>query len=105
MNASYDWIRAFVPIEATPAQVRDLLTTHTAVVEELVSLRSDLAAIVVARVAEAGRHPDSDHLWLTKVDAGGGELLEVVCGAANVTAGKLYPFASIGVTLPNGMKI
>lgn len=105
MNASYEWLRAFVPIEATPAQVRDLLTTHTAVVEELVALRSDLAAIVIARVTEAGRHPDSDHLWLTKVDAGGGEQLEVVCGAANVTAGKLYPFASVGVTLPNGMKI
>ena len=65
MNASYEWLRAFVPIDATPAQLRDMLTTHTAVVEELVPLRSDLAAIVVARVTEAGPHPDSDHLWLS----------------------------------------
>jgi phenylalanyl-tRNA synthetase beta chain len=54
---------------------------------------------------EAGRHPDSDHLWLTKVDAGGGQLLEVVCGAPNVTRGALYPFAPVGTTMPNGMKI
>jgi phenylalanyl-tRNA synthetase beta chain len=106
MNASYEWLKAFIPdLEATPAKVRDLLTEHTTTVDELVQLRSDLAAIVVARVAAAARHPDSDHLWVTQVDAGDGQLLEVVCGAQNVTAGKLYPFASIGTTLPNGVKI
>ena len=104
MNVSYEWLRAFVPIDATPTQLRDLLTAHTAAVEGLVPLRSDLAPIVVARVAEVARHPDSDHLWVTKVDAGG-ELLEVICGAPNVTAGALYPFASVGTTMPNGMKI
>jgi phenylalanyl-tRNA synthetase beta chain len=105
MNASYEWLKAFVATDATPPQLRDLLTAHTATVEELVSLRTDLAPIVVARVVEAGKHPDSDHLWLTKVDAGGGELLEVVCGAPNVTVGALYPFAPIGTTMPNGMKL
>ncbi len=105
MNVSYEWLRAFVPIDATPTQLRDLLTAHTAAVEGLVPLRSDLAPIVIARVAEASRHPDSDHLWVTQVDAGGGELLEVVCGAPNVTVGALYPFAAVGTTMPNGMKI
>jgi len=105
VNASYEWLRAFVPLDASPAQLRELLTAHTATVDELVPMRSDLAPIVVARVVEAGRHPDSDHLWLTKVDAGSGDLLEVVCGAPNVTVGALYPFASVGTTMPNGMKI
>jgi phenylalanyl-tRNA synthetase beta chain len=107
MNVSYEWLRAFVPLDATPTQLRDLLTAHTAAVEGLVPLRSDLAPIVVARVMEATRHPDSDHLWLTKVDAGGGngESLEVICGAPNVTVGALYPFATVGTTMPNGMKI
>ena len=104
MNASYEWLRAFVDTGTSPAQLRDLLTAHAATVEDLVPLRQDLAAIVVGRVVEAGRHPDSDHLWLTKVDAGG-ELQEVVCGAPNVTQGALYPFAPVGTTMPNGMKI
>ena len=90
--------RAFVPLDATPTQLRDLFTAHTATVDELVALRTDLAPIVVARVVEAQHHPDSDHLWLTKVDAGEKELLEVICGAPNVTAGKLYPFAPVGTT-------
>ncbi len=104
MNASYEWLRAFVDVDASPVQLRDLLTAHAATVEDLVPLRQDLAAIVVGRVVEAGRHPDSDHLWVTKVDAGG-ELQEVICGAPNVTQGARYPFAPVGTTMPNGMKI
>jgi phenylalanyl-tRNA synthetase beta chain len=105
MNASHEWLLAFVPIDATPSQLRDILTAHTATVEELVPLRTDLAPIVVARVEAAERHPDSDHLWVTKVNAGNGELLDVICGAPNVTAGKLYPFAPVGTTMPSGLKI
>ena len=104
MNASYEWLREFVAVDLTPAQLRDLLTNHSATVEELQALRGDLTPIVIGRVLEAGRHPDSDHLWLTKVDAGA-EPLEVVCGAPNVTVGALYPFAPVGTTMPNGIKI
>jgi phenylalanyl-tRNA synthetase beta chain len=105
VNASYNWLRAFVDFKETPQQLRDLITSRVATVDELVSLRADLENIVVARVVEEGPHPDSDHLHVTKVDAGTGELLDVVCGAPNVTAGKLYPFAKSGTVMPNGMKI
>jgi phenylalanyl-tRNA synthetase beta chain len=105
MNASYEWLRAFVPFQLTPTELRDLLTSRCATVDDLVSLREDLRDVVIARVVEASRHPNSDHLWVTKVDAGGGAQLDVVCGAANVTAGTLYPFAPVGAVLPGGVKI
>ena len=105
MNVSYAWLRAFVPFDQTPAQLRDLITAHVATVDELVPLRQDLAAIVVARVVEEAPHPDSDHLHVTRVDDGSGVLLDVVCGAANVTAGKLYPFARTGTVIPTGLKL
>jgi phenylalanyl-tRNA synthetase beta chain len=105
MNASYEWLKAFVPFEQSAVQLRDLITAHVTTVDELVTLRADLADIVVARVVEEAPHPDSDHLHVTKVDAGTGTLLDVVCGAANVTAGKMYPFAKSGVTLPGGLKL
>lgn len=105
MNVSYEWLRAFVPFEQSPAELRTLLTAHVATVDELVALRNDLAAIVIARVVEEAPHPDSDHLHVTKVDAGTGTLLDVVCGAPNVTAGKMYPFAMTGTVLPGGLKI
>ena len=105
MNASYQWLRDFVDIDLTPAQLRDLITMRCATVDDVVALRDDLSDIVIGRVVEAGRHPDSDHLWVTKVDAGGGALRDVVCGAPNVVQGALYPFAPVGATLPGGLKI
>ncbi len=105
MNASHEWLRDFVPSDLSPRAVRDALTTRCATVEEMRPVRQDLGDIVIGRVTEAARHPESDHLWITKVDAGQGELLDVVCGAANVTAGTSYPFAPVGATLPGGLKI
>src|ERR1700716_1213193 len=102
MNASVEWLNAFVHTGKTAAELRDLITAHTATVDELVALRADLAPIVVARVVEDAPHPDSDHLHLTKVDMGTGELLDVVCGAPNVQAGKLYPFAAPRPGPPGG---
>jgi len=105
MNASYEWLRAFVPFKLTPTELRDLLTSRCATVDDLVSLREDLRDIVIGRVVEAARHPNSDHLWVTKVDAGGGTPLDVVCGAANVSVNTLYPFAPVGAVLPGGVKV
>ncbi|MDQ2767055.1 MAG: phenylalanine--tRNA ligase subunit beta [Gemmatimonadota bacterium] len=105
MNASYEWLKAIVPFDYTPEQLRDLITARCCPVDELVRLRADLASIVVGQVIEAGPHPDSDHLWVTKVDSGKGELLDVVCGAPNVKVGAKYPFAAAGTTLPGGLKL
>ena len=105
MNASYEWLRALVPFKLSPTELRDLLTSRCATVDDLVSLRDDLRDVVIARVVEVGKHPNSDHLWLTKVDAGTGTLVDVVCGAANVSANTLYPFAPVGAVLPGGLKI
>ena len=52
MNASYEWLRAFVPFSLSPTELRDLLTSRCATVDDLVSLlkraaeaRDRLAAI------------------------------------------------------------
>jgi phenylalanyl-tRNA synthetase beta chain len=105
MNISYNWLGDFVDFDLDPAALRDLITSRAATVDAIESLRADLRQFVVARVVECARHPDSDHLSVTKVDAGGGELLDVVCGAPNVEAGKLYPFARSGTRMPSGFTI
>src|SRR5258708_16660126 len=104
MNASAAWLNAFLGTPRSALELRDLLTAHTATVEELIPLRGDLSDIVVARVVEEAAHPDSDHLHITKVDDGSGPLLGVVCGAPNVTAGRMDRFAGTGTVLPGGLK-
>jgi len=84
--------------------VRDLLTAHVATVEGFERLRAELASFVVARVVESEKVPDTK-LSFNKVDDGSGTLLEVVCGAPNVTIGAVYPFARTGTVMPSGLKI
>ncbi|HEY0969903.1 MAG TPA: phenylalanine--tRNA ligase subunit beta [Gemmatimonadales bacterium] len=105
MKLSHAWLRQFVPAAPDADAVADLLTARCATVEEVERLRADLAGVVIGRVVEAARHPNAEKLWVTRVDAGGPEPLDVVCGAPNVKAGALYPFAPVGTTLPGGITL
>ncbi|CAN5185541.1 phenylalanine--tRNA ligase subunit beta [soil metagenome] len=105
MNASLRWLNDFLEREASAREIRDVLTARAATVEAVTPVRADLGEIVIGRVVEAGRHPDAEKLWLTQVDAGSGELLQVVCGAPHVEVGTSYPFAPVGATLPGGVTI
>jgi phenylalanyl-tRNA synthetase beta chain len=104
MKISHEWLRAFVPHTLSPAEVGDLLSRHTATLDGLAPLRADLVPFVVARVIATEKIPDTK-LSFNKVDDGSGELLEVVCGAPNVVAGTLYPFARTGTVMPAGITI
>ena len=101
MNLSHEWLSRFVPHGKSAEQIRDLLTAHVATVEGFEALRADLAPIVVAQVIASEKIPDT-RLSFNKVDDGSGEILDVVCGAPNVTVGAKYPFARSGTTLPTG---
>lgn len=101
MIASHEWLKAFVPHALPPAEVGRLLSAHVATLDGAEALRADLAPFVVARVVESERIPDTK-LSANKVDDGSGELLDVVCGAPNVTVGAKYPFARTGTVMPGG---
>lgn len=105
MIVSHEWIKQFVPHDRSAQDVGDALSRHCVTLDNIARLGADLASFVVAQVVEAGRHPNSDHLWVTKVDDGSGTLLDVVCGAPNVVAGAKYPFARSGTIMPGGLKI
>ncbi|MCC7053675.1 MAG: phenylalanine--tRNA ligase subunit beta [Gemmatimonadaceae bacterium] len=105
MIVSHAWLRAFAPHDRSAHEIGELLNDHTVTLDGLVSRRSDIAPIVVGLVVEQAPHPDSDHLSITRVDDGSGTLLDVVCGAPNVTAGVKYPFARSGTTMPDGLVI
>ncbi|MDQ8144971.1 MAG: phenylalanine--tRNA ligase subunit beta [Gemmatimonadota bacterium] len=104
MNISHEWLARFVPHGRSPEAIRDLLTAHVATVEGLERLRADLVPFVVGRVVASERIPETK-LSFNQVDDGSGTLLDVVCGAPNVTVGASYPFARTGTTMPGGLVI
>ena len=55
--------------------------------------------LIIGKVLECVDHPDSDHLHCCKVDIGN-EVLSIVCGAPNVTAGIKVIVAQAGAELP-----
>ncbi len=52
-----------------------------------------LSNVVVGRVEEIERHPDSDHMFTCQVNVGEEELVQIVTGAQNVNKGDYVPVA------------
>jgi len=105
MNVSRRWLEDFL---RRPLEIRDLterLTMLGAPVDAVESLHADLADVLVAEVEEVRPHPNADRLRVCTVNGGNSDRLNVVCGAANVTAGRKYPLAPVGATLPGGLRI
>ncbi|HEX2452047.1 MAG TPA: phenylalanine--tRNA ligase subunit beta, partial [Gemmatimonadales bacterium] len=71
-------------------------------VDAIESLHGDLGDIRVALVESVRPHPNADRLRVCEVNDGSGTLRHVVCGAPNVAAGRKYPFAPVGATVPFG---
>lgn len=59
---------------------------------------------VVGYIREKQPHKDADKLSVCQVDVGS-EILQIVCGAANVDKGQKVVVAKVGATMPSGLKI
>ena len=106
MILSGRWLEALLGRSLDVREVERLLTAHVSPVEGVTPLHQDLGDVLIARVLEVKQHPNADRLSLCVVDAGGpGGPVEVVCGAPNVQAGKVYPFAPVGAVLPGGLRL
>ncbi len=105
MNISYNWLKEYVDFDLTPDEVAAALTSiglETGGVEEIQSIKGGLEGLVVGEVLTCVPHPNSDHMHITTVNLGGGEPVQIVCGAANVAAGQKVVVATIGTKLYDG---
>ncbi|KAF1713077.1 phenylalanine--tRNA ligase subunit beta [Pseudoxanthomonas sacheonensis] len=99
MKFSENWLRSHVPVHASRDELAATLTAIGLEVEEVTVLGASLAGVVVARIVECAKHPEADRLQVCKVDAGQGELLQIVCGAPNARPGLVAPLATVGTTV------
>ena len=105
MQFSEQWLRTFVDPQLDSDALGHLLTMAGLEVEEAEPAAPAFSGVVVARIVEAEKHPNADKLKLCKVDAGTGELLQIVCGAPNAAAGMKVPCARVGAVLPGDFAI
>ena len=105
MKVSYKWLKDYIDIDLTPAEMDDILTQiglEVGGIEKIQSIKGGLEGLVIGEVKTCIPHPNSDHLSITSVDVNGEELLPIVCGAANVAAGQKVVVATVGTVLYDG---
>jgi phenylalanyl-tRNA synthetase beta chain len=100
MKFTLDWLKEHLDTEASPNEIAEVLTTVGLEVESVEDRAAALKPFVVAKIVSAAAHPNSDHLRVCKVDAGTGELIDVVCGAPNAVTGMKSVFAFPGTYIP-----
>ncbi|MCL6622964.1 MAG: phenylalanine--tRNA ligase subunit beta [Syntrophobacterales bacterium] len=104
MRLSLAWLSEFVEVAVSPAELAERLTMAGLEVEAMETLAPEFRGVVVGQVRRVAPHPQADRLVVAEVTDGRRDY-RVVCGAPNVAAGGLYPFAPPGAVLSGGREL
>src|SRR6266545_34034 len=116
MRISLNWLSEYVTLPApedapqgVPGAERGLaaiaelvarrLTAVGLEVEGIERTGTGLGGVVAARIVTSEKHPNAEKLSVTRVDAGSGEPLQIVCGAKNYEVGDVVPLATVAAAL------
>ncbi len=102
MKISYNWLKQFIKLDWDAEKTGNLLTDlglEIEGIENFVSIKGGLKGVVVGHVIECEQHPNADRLKVAKVDIGTHGIVQIVCGASNITINQKVPVATIGTTL------
>ena len=102
MQFPESWLREFCNPPLSTTELAETLTMAGLEVEELQPVAPPFSQVVVGEIKEAVQHPNADRLRVCKVDVGGPDLLDIVCGAPNARVGIRVPVAMVGAELPPG---
>ncbi|HHM04999.1 MAG TPA: phenylalanine--tRNA ligase subunit beta [Gammaproteobacteria bacterium] len=105
MKFNEQWLREWVNPDVSTADLAHQLTMAGLEVDAVEPVAPFFEGVVVAEVMTVAPHPNADRLRVCRVNAGQGEVLEIVCGAPDVSAGMRVPLARVGAVLPGGIKI
>lgn len=104
MKVTYNWIKDFVDITASPEEVAKKLTSAGMEVEEVIYQNEHLHDVVVGKILKIERHPQADKLVVCQVDIGD-KTTQIITAATNVFEGAVVPVSLPGADLVNGIKI
>ncbi len=100
MKFTLSWLKEHLDTDASLTEITDRLTAIGLELEGVENPADVLRPFKVARVIEAGPHPNADKLRLLKVDDGSGTPWQVVCGAPNARQGLVGVFGPPGTYVP-----
>lgn len=105
MKFSEKWLREWVNPALDSDALGHQITMAGLEVDAIDAVAGAFRGVVVGEIIAAEAHPDADKLQVCRVDAGGDEPLQVVCGAPNARPGLKAPLATVGALLPGDFAI
>jgi len=99
------WLRSWVPVPWSDAQLAQRLTMLGFEVESLSPCAPPFSGVVVAEIMSCAAHPQADKLRVCQVSVGTAAALQIVCGAPNARVGLRTALANVGAHLPGGIVI
>ncbi|WP_333606751.1 phenylalanine--tRNA ligase subunit beta [Arsukibacterium sp.] len=105
MKFSEAWLREWVNPAIDTHTLSEQLSMAGLEVDGIEAVAGSFSGVVIGEVVECGPHPDADKLQVTKVNIGGAELLDIVCGAKNCRKGLKVAVAKVGAVLPGDFVI
>ncbi len=105
MKISESWLRELVNPLISTQELVDQITMAGLEVDSVEPAAGSFSQVVVAQVVSMTQHPNADKLKVCQVNTGGGDPVQIVCGATNVREGLKIPAALIGAVLPGNFKI
>jgi len=100
MKFTLSWLKEHLHTDASLTEITDRLTAIGLELEGVENPADALRPFRIARIVEAGPHPNADKLRLLKVDDGSAAPWQVVCGAPNARAGMVGVFGPPGTFVP-----
>lgn len=102
MKFSENWLRSYVNPPHSSDELAHVLTMAGIEVESVEPVAAVFDKVVVAEVLSIEKHPTADRLKVCNVRTGktAEDLLQIVCGASNVSTGVKVPCALTGANLP-----
>lgn len=98
------WLKEYVKTDISTRELADRLTLSGSHVDGIISLNKNIENVVIGKIIKKEKHPDADKLTVNQVDIGG-EIIQIVTAATNVSEGDIVPVALHGSTLADGTKI
>ncbi len=105
MRFSINWLKQWVELDLSNAELAGKLTASGLEVDTVTPVAADFSDVVVAKITACGPHPNADKLQICTIDHGADESVQVVCGAPNARAGISIPLARVGAVMGEDFKI
>jgi phenylalanyl-tRNA synthetase beta chain len=105
MRISMEWLREWLPVPESAAELGHRLTMAGLELDAIEAAAPPFSGVRIGQVLSVAPHPDADRLRVCRVDAGQEDILDIVCGAPNVSEGMKAPVACVGAVLPGDFRI